>query len=76
MLDINKIAFAFGKILWGIKEMTEEELRTKAMGFAKELSFPVDREVICQEVMKGYAHAEAEYHRETPRPPTSKEDHS
>jgi len=62
--DINKIAFAFGKVLWGLKEMTEDELKAKAMGFAKELPFPVDRETICQEVVKGYAQAEAEHQQQ------------
>jgi hypothetical protein len=62
--DIDKIAFAFGKVLWGLKEMTEEEVKAKAKGFAEELPFPVDVETICQEVAKGYAQAEAEHQQQ------------
>jgi hypothetical protein len=60
-----QVARAFGKTLWGLKEMTEEELKARAKGFAEGIPFLVtDLEAFCLEVVRGYAQAEAEHQQQ------------
>lgn len=57
----TQMAFAFGKVLWGLKDMTRDELMASAKGFSKGFPFLSDLEAFCQAVIAGYAQAEAEY---------------
>jgi hypothetical protein len=63
-IDISEtqIAQAFGKVLWGLKELNKEELLASARGFAEGIPFLVtDLEAFCLAVAQGYAQAETEH---------------
>jgi len=60
-----KVAYAFGRTLWSLTDLTDDELKIKAKKFAEGVPFLVNNlEAFCLEVAKGYAQAKAEYQQQ------------